>query len=114
MLQKFNAILTAGVISLFAGQAFPTAQEEVLHGISVEKETIAIDVTSTGCTENDDFRFLIKQKGKTRTEVTVIRIEPDPCDAVAHRVILQFSRKDVRLDTVPSFLITNSFSDLLI
>lgn len=81
---------------------------EALHGIQVDMDSITIDVVSSGCTTQDSFKFAVRKSGDGRsTMVTVIRVLPDYCEAVSHHVSLIFQRKEIGLDTVQSFTLTN-------
>ena len=81
---------------------------EVLHGVSVEPDTLSIDVLSTGCTSNDDFKFDLRKR-KSGIELAVIRVNPDPCDAISHNVTLTFKRAAIGLESVDSFAVRNKF-----
>jgi hypothetical protein len=109
MWRKARVLLIAGLAFLISGPVLGTAQEEVLHRISVDTETISIQVTSTGCTSAEDFRFLLKGKKRSVIRVTVIRIEPDTCEAAPQKVTLHFSRQDIGLGNVSDIVVTNSF-----
>ena len=85
------------------------AEVETLHGITVSSKIISIDVLSTGCTKEDDFKWVIRTKSeREKTLVTVIRIQPDPCDAIEHNVTLTFSRKEIGLHNVETFRVVNA------
>jgi hypothetical protein len=84
------------------------AEEEILHGTTVDLETISIDVASNGCTTNEDFMFLVGRHRRSIPEVTVIRINPDLCKGFVRNVTLVFKRKDVGLG-IDFFTIKNPF-----
>ena len=86
------------------------AELEVLHGITVEPETVSIDVRSSGCTTESSFKWFVKQKLKSGiAKVTVIRIVPDLCKAFEHNVTLTFKRSEIGLNKVDTFSIRNKF-----
>ena len=86
------------------------AELEVLHGITVEPETVSIDVRSSGCTAESSFKWLVKHKLKKGVaKVAVIRIVPDLCKAFEHNVTLTFKRNEIGLNKVDTFSIRNEF-----
>jgi hypothetical protein len=110
------SLALAMVISgaLYAGSISATdrykAEVEVLHGITVEPETVSIDVRSSGCTDESDFKWVLKKNPKTDdVMVTVIRIVPDLCKAFEHNVTLTFKRSEIGLSKVDTFSIRNQF-----
>ena len=86
------------------------AELEVLHGISVEPETVSIDVRSSGCTQESNFKWIVKTNRKSgEVKVAVIRIVPDLCKAFEHNVTLTFKRSEIGLNKVDTFSVRNQF-----
>lgn len=109
----FNTLITFFILSfvLTARAALPGDSKislEVLHGISVEPDTLSIDVLSSGCTSNDDFKFDLRKR-KTGIELAVFRVRPDFCRAFSHNVTLTFKRSAIGLQDIDSFRLRNAF-----
>lgn len=60
---------------------------------------VEIDVTSTGCTEAEDFKLRFRDEMQ-QTKLYVQRIRPDLCEVTPHTVNLRF-RVDRGLDRLP-------------
>lgn len=66
---------------------------EILHGLTVNENNIIITVTSTGCTDESNFKIEVV---KTLPPlVTFIRVKPDLCKVAPHSVNLYFSLKEI-------------------
>ena len=66
---------------------------ETLHGLSVNETKVIITVTSTGCTNESDFKIEVV---KTLPPlVTFVRVKPDLCKVAPHSVDLSFSLKEI-------------------
>jgi len=65
----------------------------ILHGVTLTDETLTIEVTDCGCTDTDDFSFLVENVPQGTREVTVLRLTPDWCEAVPRLVQFQYDRK---------------------
>lgn len=118
MKKMIGVLFSIGLMFVVTGSAFALkgdvtggakAEEEILHGLAVDLETISIDVESNGCTTEDDFLFLVSRHRKSPPEVTVIRINPDFCKGFSRNVTLVFSRKAVGLGDIDTFTIKNLF-----
>lgn len=68
-------------------------QVETLHGLEVTETKVIITVTSTGCTDKDDFKIEVQES--LPPIATFIRVQPDFCRAVSHSVDISFSLKEV-------------------
>lgn len=67
--------------------------KETLHGLYIDKETVTVTVTSTGCTKKEDFTIMLR---KSRPPIiTFIRLKPDLCRAAPHKINIQFPLKEV-------------------
>ncbi len=109
ILSTFLILGFVGIAVFVAPAGAAAAREEPLHGFSVERETVSIIVTSNGCTSAADFRFLVRRKGPGRTDVSVIRIEPDTCEAVPQAITIEFSRVDIGLAGTSPLSVQNLF-----
>ncbi|WP_163831088.1 hypothetical protein [Spartinivicinus ruber] len=113
LINKFSAVLNRTVLkattclfALFLASA-TTAMEEVdneltnqykpaietLHGLQVTEKAVTIVVTSTGCTQKDDFIVVLDKS--MPPEATFIRLMPDYCRAASRNIPIQFSLKEV-------------------
>ena len=108
LITKFKKLALALISLLFvAGLWVPTALAvdiEPLHGVNVTKEGCAIVVTSTGCTQKEDF-IPILQKSQPPI-VTFIRLKPDSCRAASRPYLIQFSLEEIG---AKEFTISNLF-----
>ncbi len=66
---------------------------ETLHGLAVNETEVVITVTSTGCTDKNDFKIEVVKT--LPPVVTFIRVKPDPCKAAPQKVNLSFSLKEI-------------------
>jgi hypothetical protein len=66
---------------------------ETLHGLQVTREVAIVTVTSTGCTEKEDFIIILQ--GSQPPIVTFIRLRPDVCKVAPHNIDIPFSLKEV-------------------
>ena len=66
---------------------------ETLHGLAVTETKVIITVTSTGCTDESDFKIEVAES--LPPLVTFIRVRPDFCRMISHSVDLSFSLKEV-------------------
>lgn len=78
----------------------PQATLEHLCGASLSIEVFEIEVLSNGCTEVEDFVFVIERAGASEFDVQVIRVVPDRCDGFGRTVTLRFDRESLGLDGV--------------
>jgi hypothetical protein len=68
-------------------------QVDTFHGLMLTDTQVIITVTSHGCTDKDDFNSALKASHSPIA--TCIRVRPDCCRAVARRVDIAFSLKEV-------------------
>ena len=66
---------------------------ETLHGLAVTETKVIITVTSTGCTDESDFKIEVVET--LPLLVNFIRVKPDFCRMISHSVDLSFSLKEV-------------------
>ncbi len=66
---------------------------ETLHGLAVTETKVIITVTSTGCTDESDFKIEVVET--LPLLVTFVRVKPDFCRMAPHSVDLSFSLKEV-------------------
>ena len=108
LITKFKKLALALTTLLFvAGLWVPTAlaaEIEPLHGVSVTQRYCTIVVTSTGCTQKEDF-IPILQKSQPPV-VTFIRLKPDPCRAASRPVPIRFSLEEIGAE---EFTVSNLF-----
>ncbi len=62
-----------------------TEKQAVIHGIELDDNKVKIQVTSTGCTNNDAFELRFK-KGS----MLVLRTKLDKCRRMPHKIWLSF------------------------
>ncbi|MDJ0616933.1 MAG: hypothetical protein QNJ63_09340 [Calothrix sp. MO_192.B10] len=65
---------------------------ETLHGLVVTETKVIITVTSTGCTDESDFKIEIVET--LPLLVKIVRVKPDFCRMIPHSVDLSFSLKE--------------------
>lgn len=80
-----------------------SASIETLHGLNVTERAVIILVTSTGCTEKEDFTVVLDKSAPPKA--TFIRLKPDFCRAVSRTVPIKFSLQEVG---IREFLVTNT------
>lgn len=70
---------------------------ERLHGLRFDEKYLTIWVTSTGCTDKNDFeiRFTKGAAGNTTLALEIVRIAPDLCKTTTHVVELSFSWEEL-------------------
>lgn len=66
---------------------------ETLHGLTVTETEAIITVTSTGCTDQSDFKIEVVET--LPLLVTFVRVKPDFCRMAPHSVDLSFSLKEI-------------------
>lgn len=101
------AMLGCIAFSTTSVNAEPSRTEpEILLGIAVSPEDVALTVYSGGCTGNDSFRFESDKAIPPR--VTVFRTQADVCRAhLPDGVELRFSRHDLGLAPGVAFVLSN-------
>ena len=90
--------LGTAVAGTRGGEGGSQAEEEQLCGAATYPGSFAIEVVSTGCTEADDFVFVIERAGESEFDLQVIRIVSDPCDGFERTIRLEFDRQSLGLD----------------
>ncbi|WP_424099792.1 hypothetical protein [Moorena producens] len=89
------ATLLFAAVAVFCVTA-PTALAETiepLHGIQVTQRYVTIFVTSTGCTQKEDFTTILEKSQPP--SATFIRLKPDFCRAASRLVPIRFSLQEV-------------------
>ena len=61
-------------------------------------------MVSTGCTQKDDFQFLVKDEN-----ITIIRKKKDTCKAMPEEVSFTYTLKEAGIDPNKPFKILNKF-----
>lgn len=68
--------------------------------------TIAAEVTSNGCTDADDFRVNVRST-RSGQMLSIIRVNPDPCDMVAVSKTIELQTTDALLSSHSPILLVN-------
>ena len=82
-------------------------QSAILHGFTLGEDTVTISVSTCGCTDEEDFAFLIERESGGQRLVTVLRLKPDFCEAVPREVQFEYSR--ARLKGKHPVIVLNEF-----
>ena len=61
-------------------------QNELLYGLKVSGNTLAVQVKSQGCTNDKSFRLVWENNN-----LTVMRVKPDHCRRLPHLIWVTFS-----------------------
>ena len=99
--KAFSKLALSLTILLFAVAAVfsvttPTAlasEIETLHGLTVTERVVTIFVTSTGCTEKED--FTVESDKSQPPTVTFSRVNPDYCKGVVRPYPIKFSLQEI-------------------
>ena len=95
------------VVSLFLTVSHLNAAEPaILAGVSLDydKMQVTIQVIGSGCTQNSDFKFEMKND-----TLTVFRLKMDYCKAMPEVVSFTYPLKDAGIDADKFFVISNKF-----
>lgn len=94
------------VATFFCTPILKAAEPETLLGISFDydKQEVTITVASSGCTQKQDFQFIVKNN-----ELTINRTKPDFCKAMESPVSFTYSLKDAGIEPNKALTITNKF-----
>jgi len=105
-LKTKRLILLLAGLAVFLAAPAAAEQKEVLLGISTdfEKGELTLEVVSTGCTKNSDFRFEFKDN-----VLTVIRKERDACKAMPEKIKLTYKLAAIGIDPNKPFRVSNEF-----
>ena len=93
-------ILLFGVAAVFSVTT-PTAlasEIETLHGLTVTEQVVTIFVTSTGCTQKED--FTVELDKSLPPSVTFSRVNPDYCKGAARPYPIKFSFQEIGLQEI--------------
>lgn len=85
------------------------AEVETLHGVQFGVGVTTIEVESSGCTGEEDFKFVVRKR-RQHVELTAIRVEPDYCKAFSHLVSLSFKNAAIGLPDGVPVQVQNSFT----
>jgi hypothetical protein len=87
----------------------PNWTVEVLHGIELTPDELAIWVATGGCTEKCSFWIYVDKgfTGKPPYIVTVFRVKPDDCKGSFQPIRLCWSRKELGLEGLAEFTLSN-------
>lgn len=83
------------------------AVREQICGVVLLDDSLEVDVVSSGCTDVDDFCWVIEWAEPSEATAQMIRIVPDNCDSVEHTVTLVFDRTDLGLNEIGTLNIQN-------
>jgi hypothetical protein len=105
-MKTFKHTLCIFTVLFFSISSAAAEQPEILLGVSldIEKGEITIEVVSTGCTSEADFRFEYKDN-----VLTIIRKQVDTCKAMPQKIRLTFKLQDIGIDPRTPFRISNVF-----
>lgn len=86
---------------------------EPILGLNYDEKGIEFQVRSTGCTEKSDFAMQrLSPESQTTSQVLLIRVEPDFCDAwVPFGVRISYSYEELGLEEGEFFTVLNPLSN---
>ena len=89
---------------VFLAPAVQAGEAEVLLGISTDfdKQTLTLQVASSGCTAKGDFQFVLKDE-----ILTISRKKKDDCKAMESVLSLTYSLKEAGLEANKPFKLGN-------
>jgi len=93
------------LVLLIAPRAYGSETERLL-GVSFnsDKKEISITVVTSGCTQKDDFQFVMKDG-----DLTILRKKRDACKMLESATTFTYSLKDAGIDPNKPFRIKNEF-----
>lgn len=99
-------ISIALMLVLFIAPRAYCSDNERLLGVSFDydKKEINITVVTSGCTEKDDFQFVMKTG-----DLTILRKKKDTCKMVESATTFTYSLKEAGIDPNKPFRIKNKF-----
>jgi hypothetical protein len=104
---SFTKVLFIVIIaSFFCTPMLKAAEPETLLGISFDydKQEVTITVSSSGCTQKQDFQFIVKGN-----QLTINRTKPDFCKAMESPVSFTYTLKETGIEPNKALNITNKF-----
>jgi hypothetical protein len=98
-------VVVVVLLGLWSGAA-AAEQPEVLLGVSMDfdRGQITLEVVSSGCTKQEDFRFEFSSN-----VLTMIRKERDSCKAMPTKVGFTYPLKKIGINPNAPFRIGNAF-----
>ena len=81
--------------------AFARGDIEDIYGWSCDSKEVTFSVVSTGCTKKSDFDVITTYEPPPPT-LTLMRRNPDLCEATPHRISIKFSYSEIGLDEPPA------------
>ena len=105
-MEKITTSILLILLLLFIMPYAYGGEPETLLGVSMnfDKKEITIKVVTTGCTQKDDFQFLVKDEN-----ITIIRKKKDSCKAMPEEVSFTYTLKEAGIDPNKPFKILNKF-----
>lgn len=105
--QLFKTLLLLVLLFFFSTPILKAGEPETLMGLDLNyaKKEITIKVVSHGCTEKNNFLFVVKGN-----ILTIKRVKDDNCKAVGEAVYFTYSFKEAGLDDNKEFKVTNKFT----
>jgi len=100
-------ISIAMMLLLFITPKGYCSDPEELLGVSLnfDKKEITITVVTGGCTEKNDFQFVMKNGA-----LTILRKKKDTCKMLQTKISFTYSLKEAGIDPNKPFKIMNKFS----
>ncbi len=94
------------IASFFCAPMLKAAEPETLLGISFDydKQEVTITVASSGCTQKQDFQFIVKGN-----QLSINRTKPDYCKAMESPASFTYSLKEAGIEPNKALNITNKF-----
>lgn len=101
-----KALFIVIIATFFCTPMLKAAEPETLLGISFdyEKQEVTITVASSGCTQKQDFQFIVKNN-----ELTINRTKIDSCKAMESPVSFTYTLKEAGIEPNKALNITNKF-----
>lgn len=79
---------------------------EVLHGMTIKGDSLALLVRTNGCTLKEHFKLSFVEKGK-KAELTVIRKKPDYCRKRTSVMEIQYSLEALSISQEKDIILKN-------
>ncbi len=118
-MKTLNLMIATFTLLSFSAQAMPTAAERILvkelHQRANLKPpvtsnrvhtTFTVEVLSNGCTRAEDFKINARVT-RSGQFVEIVRVNPDPCEALPHRKTLELETRALQLSSENPILLQN-------
>ena len=105
-MKKIIRIPIAFVLLMFIMPKAYCSDPEELLGVSLnfDKKEITLTVVTSGCTNKNDFLFVMKND-----TLTILRKKKDTCKMLESEVSFTYSLKEAGIDPNKPFILTNKF-----